>query len=510
MGIFAPGRLDLGIGSMALIAPVLVLLSCGGNERASIGKAEVPEAEYFAGDVEEYPRPAPVAVVPLADELPSVDEDRDRIGSTEGADIRAAVSNTAVELQVAASEMRLEIEGQALADDKALLVIEAKAVNVHPKQEVERSRLEGKQDRTLGSGGLLRGGGGGKEEMVEVDVAYKIPRLADHFFILADGIAYPLFEPGSGVDSLADPHSGLLIEKQGVVEEFRLAAVVPRQSTNLALQLLDFAYGHVTAPIRGEAKRAIGAGQLPKDSLGKVVTSQLEVAALAVDLQDKNGERLAPSGRQFAVVELVGRSRSATGGIGNIVEVDPTRYLWVTFDGGYFAYAEPLAGPSGRLIRFPPQLVLLQEVAFLVDEKAENLALGIRIQNEVMNLQLAGRPPHLPPRKDRHVDGEVMEVLLFGSRVSGDRVIVDLGLQSLLENQGVEVQTSAQFLLRAGELDVKPDSSATAALPHPPPEPFILPPGVSVRFELAFTTADVPSALRVRGFRSDGTIALRR
>ncbi|MGB5294808.1 MAG: hypothetical protein WBP34_07645, partial [Thermoanaerobaculia bacterium] len=239
------------------------------------------------------------------------------------------------------------------------------------------------------------------------------------------------------------------------------------------------------------------------------VTSQLEVAALAVDLQDKNGKRLAPSGRQFAVVELVGRSRSATGGIGNIVEVDPTRYLWVTFDGGYFAYGEPLAGPSGRLIRFPPQLLLLQEVAFLVDEKAENLALGIRIQNEVVNLQLAGRPPHLPSRKDRHVDGDVMEVLLFGSRVSGDRVIVDLGLQSLLENQGVEVQTSAQFLLRAGELDVKPDSSATAALPHPPPEPFILPPGVSVRFELAFTTADVPSALRVRGFRSDGTIALR-
>ena len=195
--------------------------------------------------------------------------------------------------------------------------------------------------------------------------------------------------------------------------------------------------------------------------------------------------------------------------VGNIVEVDPTRYLWVTFDGGYFAYGEPLAGPSGRLIRFPPQLLLLQEVAFLVDEKAENLALGIRIQNEVVNLQLAGRPPHLPSPRDRHVDGEVMEVLLFGSRVSGDRVIVDLGLQSLLEDQGVEVQTSAQFLLRAGELDVKPDSSATAALPHPPPEPFILPPGVSVRFELAFTTADVPSALRVRGFRSDGTIALR-
>jgi len=509
MGIFAPGRLDLGIGSMALLAPVLVLLSCGGNERASVGKAEVPEAEYFAGDVEEYPRPTPVTVVPLADELPSVDEDRDQISSTEGAHRGAAVSNAAVELQVAISEMRLEIEGQTLADDKALLVIEAKAVNVHPKQEVERSRLEGKQDRTLGSGGLLRGGSGGKEEMVEVDVDYKIPRLADHFFILADGIAYPLFEPVSGVENLADPDSGLLIEKQGEIEEVRLAAVIPRQSTNLALQLLDYANGHVTAPIRGQVKRAIGAGQLPKYSLGKVDTSQLEVAALAVDLQDKYGERLAPSGRQFAVVELVGRSRSTSGSMGNIVEVDPTRYLWVTFDGGYFAYGEPLAGPSGRLIRFPPQVLLLQEVAFLVDKKAENLTLGIRVQNEVVELALTGRRSRLPSPSGRHLDGEVMEVLLFGSRVSGDRVIVDLGLQSLLENQGVEVQTSAQFLLRAGELDVKPDSSATAALRHPPPEPFILPPGVSVRFELAFTTADVPSALRVRGFRSDGTIALR-
>ena len=510
MGIFAPGRLNLRIGSMALLAPFLVLLSCGGNERDSVGKAEVPEAEYFAGDVEQYPRPTPVIVVPLADELPSVDEDRDQISSSEGADRGAAVSNAAVELRVATSEMRLEIEGQALADDKALLVIEAQAVNVHLKQEVERSRLEGKQDRTLGSGGLLRGGGGGKEEMVEVDVAYKIPRLADHFFILADGIAYPLFEPTSGVDNLADPDSGLLIEKQGEIEEVRLSAVVPRQSENLALQLLDYANGHVTAPIRGKVKRASGADQLPRDSLGKVGTSQLEVAAIAVDLQYKYGGRLAPSGRQFAVVELVGRSLSASGGMGNIVEVDPTRYLWVTYDGGDFAYSEPLAGPSGRVIRFPPQLILSQEVAFLVSGTVQDLALGIRIQNEVVTLQLAGRKPRPPSASGRHVDGEVMEVLLFDSQVTGDRVVVDLGLRSLLEDQGLEIQPAAQFLLTAGDRDVTPERTATKGLSHPPPDPFIVPPGASIRFELAYTTADLPSALRVRGFRSDGTIQLRR
>jgi len=488
---------------------MLVFSSCGGKEQASIREAAVPETEYFAGDVEEYPSPTPVTVVPLTDELRLAGKDRDRVSDTEGADRRAAVSNTAVELHIAGSEMRMEIQGRALAGDKALLVVDAMAGNVHPKQEVERSRLEGKQDRTQGTGGLLRGGGGGKEERVQVDVAYKIPRLADHFFILADGIAYPLVDPVSGRDDFADPDSGLLIEKQGEIEELRLAAVVPRQASHVALQLLDYANGHVTAPVRGKVKRARGDDQLPEDSLAKAVTSQLEVAVRTVDLRDEYGDRVAPTDRRFVVVELVGRSRSASGGMGNIVELDPTRYLWVIFDDGYLSYSEPIAGPSGRVIRFPPQLIMQQEVAFLVADTAENLTLGIRLENEVVELQIAGRPPRLPSPRGRYVDGEVMEVLLFGSRISGDRVIVDLGLRPLLAGQGLEIQPSAQFLLRAGELEVGPDRTATGALSHPPPEPFVVPPGVSVRFELAYTTADIPSALRVRGFRGDGTIELR-
>lgn len=509
MGFFAPGRLDPLTGSLISLGTLLIVLSCGDHEKASIREAEVPEGEYFVGDVEEYPRPIPVLVVPLADELPVVGDERDRISETEGPRREAPASNTAVELQVVSSEMRTEIGGRALGKGEALLVVNAVANNVHPKQEVERSRLEGKPDRTMGSGGLLRGGGGGSEEMVEVDVAYKIPRLADHFFVLADGLAYSLFDRELGGEDLADPDSGLLIEKQGQVEELRIAAVVPQQASDLALQLLDYANGHVTAPIRGRVKRAIGDGQLPKDSLSEAVTSQLEIAARAVELQDRYGDRIAPSGLQFAVVELVGRSRSASGAMGNIVELDATRYLWVVFDDGYLAYAEPPPGPAGKLIRFPPELLLLQEVAFLVDEGAENLRLGIRVQNEVVELQLAGRKPRLPPARGRHVDGDVMEVLLFDSQVSGDRVVLDLGLKSLLAEQGLEIQLAAQFLLRAGELDVELDRSATGSLTHSPPEPFIVPPGASVRFELAYTTAGVPSALRVRGFRSEGTIELR-
>jgi hypothetical protein len=508
MGTIPIARLGILVGKLTLLAPVLVLLACGGNERAAIREAEVPEAEYFTGDLEEYPRPIPVTVVRLADELPVIDDDQERISEIEDPDKRVAAS-TAVELSVVSSEMRTELEGRALADDEALLVVNAGARNVHPKQEVERSRLEGKQDRTLGSGGLLRGEGGGSEEMVDVDVAYKIPRLADHFFILADGIAYPLFGPEFGGGSWADPDSGLSIEKQGEVEELRLAAVVPRQASHLALQLLDYANGHVTAPIRGKVKRARSDDQLPTDSLAEAATSQLEIAARAVKLQDEYGDRLAPSGRQFAVVELVGRSRSASGGMGNIVELDPTRYLWVIFDDGYLAYSEPPSSPSARVIRFPPQLLLLQKVAFLVDERAENLTVGIRVQNEVVELPLTGHRPRLPSPSGRHIDGEVMEVLLFGSRVSGDRVVVDLGIRSLLEEQGLEVQPSAQFLLSAGDRDVAPERTATGALSHPPPDPFIVPPGVAIRFDLAYTTAEVPSALRVRGFRTDGTIELR-
>ena len=87
-------------------------------------------------------------------------------------------------------------------------------------------------------------------------------------------------------------------------------------------------------------------------------------------------------------------------------------------------------------------------------------------------------------------------------------MILDLCVRPLTEERGLEIRPAAQFLLRTGTSEAKLDAHATAALRHPPPEPFVVPPGTPVRFEIAFRTRNTPDALRIRGFEGEGRIGL--
>jgi hypothetical protein len=99
-----------------------------------------------------------------------------------------------------------------------------------------------------------------------------------------------------------------------------------------------------------------------------------------------------------------------------------------------------------------------------------------------------------------------MEVLLFGKRIEQGKTIVDLGIRSLYDRGGLDIQTRQQFFLVTGEKENAVDMAATDSLLHHPPKPFVVPPGVSIRFELAFDTTENPTALRFRGYESEGRL----
>jgi hypothetical protein len=99
-----------------------------------------------------------------------------------------------------------------------------------------------------------------------------------------------------------------------------------------------------------------------------------------------------------------------------------------------------------------------------------------------------------------------MEVLLFGMRKEQDKTIIDVGIRSLYDRGGLEIQTKRQFFLLVGEKEYQVDMKASDSLLHHPPQPFVIPPGASIRFELAFDTTDVPTSLRFRGYRSEGIL----
>lgn len=475
-----------------LIAACALLALCA-CERRQIGDR---------GSRDEHPAARQAATDQRADDIGARHRDRSR-------DFENSSSNDAVRLTVASSHLEPNFAGLHAPDGWVFAALPTSWQSIHPRQEIEKSKLEGKSDHTFGVGSFARRETAEDREYVEVDVAYEIPSLRDHVYLLADGVAYALDEGNEPIEGSIDPNSELVIDKQGEVKDLDLLFLVPDDAEHLALQLLDYSDGHILVPVRGKIKRARGDGRPPKGCIDEKVTENLEIATRSNEFSDAYGRRQAGPGRTFAIVDLVGKSLSRGGGMGNIVEIDPTQYLWVTTDGGFVHYAEACGGTGGRPIRFTPEVFQHQTVAFLIPDTADRLRLGVRERNEVVELDLTElRPKGLPGAMARHTDGDVMEVLFFGSRRQAHQVIVDLGIRPLTEGRGLEIRPSSQFRLVAGERDLRMDAGATGALPHPPPEPFIVPPGTPVRFELAFTTDDTPTDLKVRGFRSETRIGL--
>jgi hypothetical protein len=238
--------------------------------------------------------------------------------------------------------------------------------------------------------------------------------------------------------------------------------------------------------------------------LGQAKTNMAEFAIHALDFQGDYLGKSAPEGWRYAVVQLSGKSLSG-GDIRNIVQFKPEEYSWLTTDGGYLYNCSESSTAMDGFVRFTPEIYQYQELAFLVPESSRNFNVGIRIQNRVLYLDLTDKSPRgLPEAIATYKDGDVMEVLLFGVRREQEKTIVDLGIKSLYDRGGLEIQTRRQFILLVEADEYQVDMKATEALSHHPPKPFVVPPEESIRFELVFDTSDDPSSLRFRGYRSEG------
>jgi len=416
-------------------------------------------------------------------------------------------ANKAAKVKIEEARFEMELVGQKAPDEKIFLILKMEWENIHPKQKIEKSKLEGKQDRTMGVGGLTGGGQKGKEEFVDADVAYKIPKLFDHAYILADGKSFaldPLTEKmlnGVGIQKAFE------IAKFGERKKADLVFVIPKEAKNIAFQLFDYSNGHILVRIKGDLKLAAGSGGPAGKVLDQIRDEFVEIAAHKLNFEvDYKGEKAA-EGWQYALVEIGGKSLSG-GGAKDIVQIKPQEYTWLTTPEGYFYYSCGGTTTEGGLIRFTPEVFQSQELAFLVPASIKDFSLGIRVKNKVYSLKLSGKSfPEAFKALATHRDGSTMDVMVFGIRKEGGKTIVDLGIRSLAKS-GLEIQTSQQFLLVVGDQKVHYDEAATKTLFHRPPEPFIVPPQAFVRFELAYQTEATPSSLYFRGYESENYFKL--
>jgi hypothetical protein len=430
--------------------------------------------------------------------------------SQETAPAMEQTANKAAKVIVTGSGFEKEVSSQAAPAGKSFFVLETEWTNIHPKQKIEKSQLEGKQDRTMGVGGLMTGGKDEKKkEMVEADVAYLVPSFFDHAYLLADGESYALDKLTERVPGGIGLKKEFSLTKQGDTKKVRFVYLLPEKAKNIAFQFFDYSYGHILIPLKGDLKLAAGAAATRSKGLGSLKDEYLELAATALDFRADYADEEAPEGWRYAVVKLSGKSLSGSAGQKNIVQVEPTEYIWLATKNGNIYYSCGGSTTDEGVIRFTPDFFQSQEVAFVVPATEKEFSLGMRVQNRVYALALNAPPPDAAAAKPlaMHKDGNTMEVMLFGARREKGLVILDLGLRSLVKS-GVEIQPDAQFILKAGGEDVSFDEDATTALFHRPPTPFTVPPQTFIRFELAYETAAVPDSLYYRGFEGEGHLAI--
>jgi hypothetical protein len=410
-------------------------------------------------------------------------------------------SNKAVSVKIIKSATVHEVSGEEARKGRVFLTLETEWENIHPKQKVEKDKLEGKTDRTMGVS-TLAGKKKKKTEYVEADVAYMIEKLFDHAYLVADGLAYPLHEITESVPEGVALRESFTIAKQGEKRKAVFVYSIPESAENLGFQFFDYQYGHVLLPVQGDLKAARGSGKPPGKVLDQIQTKVVEIAALSIDFHNSYADDEAPEDWQYAVVQLSGKSLSGKN-VKDIVQIEPTEYTWVSTEGGYLYYASGGSTTEEGMIRFTPEIFQHQELAFLVPSTDQVAQLGIRLRNDVYQLNLTDAKPKARPKAiATHLDGDVMEVMVFGMREEEGRVIMDLGIQSLATS-GIEIQRDAQFMLVVAEEKIAIDDSLTEELLHHPPSPFTIPPKTFIRFELAFETSDSPTSLYYRGYRSE-------
>ena len=416
-------------------------------------------------------------------------------------------ANKAVSVSILKSTTAQEISGEKVSGGRVFIVLETEWENIHPKQKVEKDKLEGKTDRTMGVGTLAGRKQKKKTEYVEVDVAYMVKKLYDHAYLVADGLAYSLHDLTKSVSEGIDLTEPFTIAKQGEKRKAILIYSIPEDTKSFGFQFFDYEYGHILLPVKGNIADAKGKGNPPGEVLDQIQSPLVEIAVHSFEFQNTYEEDKAPEGWAYAKVQISGKSLSGKN-VKDIVQIEPTEYTWVVTEGGYLYYAIGGSVTEQGMIRFTPEIYQHQELVFLVPHSSHVTQLGIRLRNDVFQMKLAdAKSEGKPDASATHRDGDVMEVMLFDVRVEDGQVILDLGIQSL-STSGIEIQRDAQFMLVVDDEKIPPNDSLTNNLFHRPPNPFTIPPKTFVRFGLAFETPKSPTSLYYRGYRSENYFRL--
>lgn len=117
-----------------------------------------------------------------------------------------AGANNSVRIELLDVVRSDEIAGVRAPEGMEAVVLVTRWENVHPKQSLERAQAEGEVDRSYGAGGLTSGGSSpDAKDMVEMDVAYKVPKAGLHLWLVTRGETHALRPESKGLPNGIGP-----------------------------------------------------------------------------------------------------------------------------------------------------------------------------------------------------------------------------------------------------------------------------------------------------------------
>jgi hypothetical protein len=362
----------------------------------------------------------------------------------------------------------------------------------------------------------------------KVPVVYKIPKLSDHLYCVADGARIlPAAQTAGGPGLLS--WGELSLPQMGATADGRLLFDVSAQSPpkRIVLRFYDFAHGPITLPLVIPPGQAVAANP-PKPDRPLQKNDLLEMGVYQFHKTDQLNGQAAPAGMTFVTFDLRARSLFTTMAdataydpkakpgqkiaLGTVADwKDARRYQQLLADGQY-AYGPLDASTLSPLPRFLPDLMTGGQLAFLVPAKATSLELlcgfpnaalpdGTVVHPKPLRFVLEGSPPSAPPAEKpiASVKDDVFDVAvvsqrrtpeLVGQKAGDGKVFLTLDMQ--VQNNGQKgefFQPDKQLKYAAQDGSQSPPDAITKQLPHPPIHPLWIPPGEARTFEVAYRIA---------------------
>jgi hypothetical protein len=413
------------------------------------------------------------------------------------AEVGQGVSNKAVEVRVLGARTMPAVGGRTPAPGREFVAIDTSWKNIIPLAKVNRKKAG---DRTAGAGSLGFGGGATAQDRAkdEADTTleptkFEIGPMPNLVWLIADGPRAEALDVGATNATPGHlPAGTLTIPALNDVRTGSLVYETAADSQSLALLVLDSINGHMLIPIRGAAPR-------PASGLGGASRSNSAVDLAVTGVNWSSGPADRP-GTRMLVVGVKGISRQEA-----IADIPFGDFGFLQTDQGCMARPEnkpeSVARPLSPMGRFPPFAPSEGQLAFVVpaDSKSATLLLRVRERAGSLDLPVIGNAkPAWPSPASTVTDGDVLKVhLLPGTAVpagvppassGSERIALDLVVENLRANDGVELQLDQQFRL------VTPDSKRIGPSGDSAHAPCsltgdVVPAGSSRRFTLVY---DVP------------------